>query len=302
MNAASNKFRAQVLRMSMLTAVVNLNACKPAVLDPQGSVGVAEKTILINSLAIMLAIVVPTILATLGFAWWFRASNKKATHLPDWEFSGRIEMIVWSIPIMVVILLGGVAWIGAHALDPYKPLSSDTKPLEIQVISLDWKWLFIYPEQRIASVNLLKIPVATPVHFSLTSASVMSAFFVPQLGSMIYTMNGMVTQLNLEAAKPGTFYGLSSHYNGSGFSGMHFETHAVSNADFSAWAIAAQNTGGQLDTASYTALAQQSMNVTPFTYNAIDPELFQSIATQKLPSGSGPGVDPDNPGLAKEKE
>src|SRR6267142_2668741 len=223
---------ARAARCVVVMAPIVLTACQPAVLDPQGVIGIAEKTILIDSLAIMLAIVVPTIAATLGFAWWFRASNTRAIYLPDWEYSGRIELIVWSIPLLTIILLGGVAWIGAHDLDPAKPLASDTPPLEIQGVSLDWKWLFIYPGQRVASVNQLVVPAGVPVHFSLTSASVMNAFFVPQLGSMIYTMNGMRTQLNLRADAPGTFLGLSSHYSGDGFSGMHFDVQALPPAQF----------------------------------------------------------------------
>src|ERR1700731_4497172 len=172
---------ARAARCAVVMARIVLRACQPAVLDPKGIVGIADKTILIDSLAIMLAIVVPTIAATLGFAWWFRASNKKAIYWPDFEYSGRIELIVWSIPLLTVILLGGVAWIGSHELDPAKPLASDTPPLEIQAVSLDWKWLFIYPDQRIASVNQLVVPAGVPLRFSLTSASVMSAFFIPQL-------------------------------------------------------------------------------------------------------------------------
>ena len=204
-----------------------LAACQPAVLYPQGPIGLANRTILIDSVAIMLAIVVPTIVATLAFAWWFRASNTRARYLPEWAYSGRIELIVWAIPLLVIILLGGVAWIGSHELDPQQPIASDKPPLEVQVVSLDWKWLFIYPAQRIATVNQLMIPAGVPVHFALTSASVMNAFFIPQLGSMIYTMNGMTTQLNLRADQAGVFPGLSSHYSGDGFSDMHFAVRAM---------------------------------------------------------------------------
>src|SRR6202043_4037529 len=237
--------------------------CDPVVLNPQGPVGIADKTIMIDSLAIMLAIVVPTVAATLGFAWWFRASNTRAIYWPDWEYSGRIELIVWSIPLLTVILLGGVAWIGSHDLDPAKPLASDTPPLEIQGVSLDWKWLFIYPSQRVASVNRLVVPAGVPIHFSLTSGSVMSAFFIPQLGSMIYTMNGMRTQLNLQADQPGTFHGLASHYSGDGFSDMHFDVRAVPPDRFAAWIEGTRNTGPTLDSTSYTALARQSVNASP---------------------------------------
>jgi cytochrome o ubiquinol oxidase subunit 2 len=276
------------LRCVGVLAPLFLTACQPAVLDPQGSVGIAEKTILIDSLAIMLAIVLPTIAATLGFAWWFRASNRKAIYLPDFEYSGRIEMIVWSIPLLTVTLLGGVAWIGSHDLDPAKPLASKTAPLEIQVVSLDWKWLFIYPGQRVASVNQLVVPAGVPLHFSLTSASVMNVFFIPQLGSMIYTMNGMATQLNLQADAPGTFLGQSSHFSGDGFSDMHFDVRAVSPEQFAAWIASTRNAGPTLDRASYAALAKQSLNNSPFTFGAADPALFQQIVTQELPPGPGP--------------
>src|ERR1700730_10786951 len=156
----------RILRPTRLLRFISLAAaaaallcgCDAVVLNPQGPVGIADKTIMIDSLAIMLAIVVPTIAATLAFAWWFRASNTRATYLPDFVYSGRIELIVWAVPLLVIMLLGGVAWIGSHALDPAKPLPSDTPPLEIQGVSLDWKWLFIYPSQRIASVNLLAVP------------------------------------------------------------------------------------------------------------------------------------------------
>ena len=270
-------------------------------MDPQGAVGDAEKSILLDCLAIMLAIVAPVIVATFAFAWWFRASNDKAVHLPEWDFSGRIEMIVWAVPLLVIILLGGVAWIGAHALDPAKPLQSKTQALEVEAVSLDWKWLFIYPAQHVATVNELAIPAGVPVHFSLTSGSVMNAFFVPQLGSMIYTMNGMTTHLNLEADSTGLFYGLSSHFSGDGFSGMHFQVHAMSPAQFTCWLAAARASGPRLDAAEYTILARPSLNVAPFTYDMVEPGLFEAIATQKLAPGPGSGTDPKNPGLAAKR-
>src|ERR1700722_7948074 len=253
-------------RLLPLGASAFLGGCDTVVLDPQGPIGIADKTILIDSLAIMLAIVLPTIAATLAFAWWFRASNARATYLPDFAYSGRIELIVWAIPLLVIMLLGGVIWIGSHDLDPAEPLASKTPPLEIQVVSLDWKWLFIYPNQRVASVNQLMVPAGVPVHFSLTSASVMNAFFIPQLGSMIYTMNGMRTQLTLRADAPGTFHGLSSHYSGDGFSDMHFDVQAVPAEQFAAWVERTRSTGPTLDAASYTALARQSINTSPLTY------------------------------------
>jgi cytochrome o ubiquinol oxidase subunit II len=280
-----------LIKVLSFGAATLLCGCNAIVLDPQGPVGIADKTILIDSLAIMLAIVVPTIAATLAFAWWFRATNARATYLPDFVYSGRIELIVWAVPLLVIMLLGGVAWIGSHDLDPAKPLTSDTPPLEIQAVSLDWKWLFIYPNQHVASVNELVIPVGVPIQFSLTSASVMNAFFIPQLGSMIYTMNGMRTQLNLSANAPGTFLGLSSHYSGDGFSDMHFEVQAVQAERFATWLDATRNTGPTLDDESYAALAKQSMNVSAFTFGSVESGLFQKIVTQQLPPGPGPQAE-----------
>jgi cytochrome o ubiquinol oxidase subunit II len=279
-----------------------LTACQPGILDPQGVIGIAEKTILIDSLAIMLAIVVPTIAATLGFAWWFRAANTRAAYLPDWAYSGRIELIVWSIPLLTIILLGGVAWIGSHQLDPARPLASDAPPLEIQAVSLDWKWLFIYPDQRVASVNRLVVPAGVPLHFALTSASVMNAFFVPQLGSMIYTMNGMQTQLNLQADAPGTFLGLSSHYSGDGFSDMHFTVQAMPAAQFAEWIDATRKAGPALDAESYAAVARQSSKIEPFTFSPADPELFHQIVAQKLPPGPGPQIGRPGPSVSPRRE
>ena len=259
------------------------------VLAPAGPVGRGERIVLLDSLAIMLAIIVPTILATLGVAWWFRASNTRARYRPNWEYSGRLELVVWSIPLLTIIFLGGIAWIGAHDLDPAKPLASKTPPLEVQVVSLDWKWLFIYPAQGVASVNTLVIPAGRPVHFTLTSASVMNTFFVPQLGSMIYTMYGMADQLSLQADHPGVFHGQSSHYSGDGFSDMSFDVHAMAPAAFAAWVQDARGSGAALDASSYAGLARQSQAVRPFTYRAVAPQLFQDIVMQKFPAGPGPG-------------
>jgi cytochrome o ubiquinol oxidase subunit 2 len=285
-------------RSGAALGVFGLASCRAAVLDPQGPIGLADRTILVDSLAIMLAIVLPTMAATLGFAWWFRASNTRARYLPRFSHSGQLELITWSIPLLTIMLLGGVAWIGSHDLDPAKPLASKDAPLDIQVVSLDWKWLFIYPGQHVASVNELVIPAGAPVHFALTSASVMSAFFIPQLGSMIYTMNGMRTQLNLSADKPGDYYGLSSHYNGDGFSDMHFDVHAVPPDQFSTWVDKARRDGPTLTPQTYADLAKQSIRVAPFTYRAVDDGLFDKIVTKAVPPGPGP-IAETNPGAAK---
>jgi cytochrome o ubiquinol oxidase subunit 2 len=265
-----------------------LSGCQHGVLDPKGPVGAAERTILLNSLAIMLAIVIPTIVATLAFAWWFRASNTRARYRPDFVYSGKIELIVWSIPTLVILFLGGVIWVGSHQLDPYRPLESDQKPLEVQVVSLDWKWLFIYPEQNVAAVNQLVVPAGRPLHFTLTSASVMNVFFVPQLGSMIYAMNGMATQLHLQADQPGEFVGRSAMFSGDGFPGMFFTVKAVPGEAFDGWVQTARGAGAPLDRAAYAQLNEKSSFDPPTTYRAVEPHLFHAIVSQELPPQPGP--------------
>jgi cytochrome o ubiquinol oxidase subunit II len=274
-----------------LIVLLLVGGCSGGVLDPQGPIGAANVKILFNALGIMLMIVVPTIIAILIFAWWFRESNPRARYRPDFVYSGGIEMVVWGIPILVIMFLGGVIWLGSHELDPFRPIASPHKPKEVQVVSLDWKWLFIYPEESVASVNELVVPAGIPVHFSLTSASVMNMFFVPQLGSMIATMNGMITQLHLAADKPGEFYGQSAQFSGDGFSGMNFTVRAVPQDAFAQWVAGARQTGSALDQTSYPALCQQSRNVRPFTYRSVDASLFNAIVNQELPPCPGPNIE-----------
>jgi cytochrome o ubiquinol oxidase subunit 2 len=278
------------VRIALSVAAIALCGCRYDVFDAQGPVGKADALITLDALVIMLAIVVPTMIATWAFAWWFRASNTKARYLPDWNYSGRLELLVWAIPILVIMFLGAVIWIGSHQLDPAEPLPSakTTKPLNVQVVSMDWKWLFIYPDQGVASVNRLVVPVGTPVHFTLTSASVMNVFFVPQLGSMIYTMNHMADQLWLQADHPGTYLGESGHFSGDGFSDMTFDVDAVAPQAFAGWVKGAQASGPALDAQGYQALEVQSRRVHPYTYRSAAPGLFQDIVSQKLPPGPGP--------------
>lgn len=258
------------------------------ILHPQGPIGAAERTILIDSVAIMLAIVVPTILAILWFAFWYRSSNRRARYTPEWAYSGRVELVVWAIPALTIILLGGVAWIGSHQLDPARPIDGTGPPLKIQVISLDWKWLFIYPAQGVASVNDLVVPAGVPVHFSITSASVMNSFFIPRMGSMIAAMHGMQTDLNLRADRIGTFYGQSVQFSGDGFSDMNFAVHSVPPVQFAAWAAKTRNSGPVLGARAYFQLSRQSQNVKPYTYRAVMPGLFQSLISERLPPAPGP--------------
>jgi cytochrome o ubiquinol oxidase subunit II len=286
-----------VSRLAPLASALLLSGCDWAVLDPKGPIGAANREILVDSVGIMLAIVIPTIVAILGAAWWFRSSNTRAQYLPDFQYSGALELIVWAIPLLTIMLLGGVAWIGSHDLDPARPLVSKEEPLNVQVVSLDWKWLFIYPDQHVASVNRLVIPAGTPVHFTLTSGSVMTAFFVPQLGSMIYTMNKMRTQLHLAADDTGAFRGLATQISGDGFADMHFEVVAKTAPEFYDWLGQARATGDELTPERYIELSKQSIVPEPFTFKAVADGLFDKILDQTLPPGPGP-IAETNPGAA----
>src|SRR5438552_10445447 len=269
-NAQQGSRCSGILRGLVVCVAMLVASCQPAgVLDPRGPIAAQELLLLINSTAIMLVVVVPVILATLGFAWWYRASNPRAIRSPDESYEGRIEFVVWSIPALIVILLGGVIWIGSHQLDPRAPVQGKADPLRVEVVALDWKWLFIYPAQGIAAVNQLVLPIGTPVDFRLTSATVMNSFFIPQLGSQIYTMGGMTTHLNLLADEPGEYPGFSANFSGDGFAEMRFIAKAVPAGDFDAWVARVRGTGPALDEAGYTQLAKPSIAVPRTTYRSV---------------------------------
>ena len=285
-NVRHSPRRPRLLRWLVVGAAVVVASCRQAgVLDPQGPIASQEQLLLINSTAIMLVVVVPVILATLGFAWWYRSSNPRASRSTDEGYEGRTEFVTWSIPVLIVILLGGVIWIGSHQLDPRAPIPGKADPLRVEVVALDWKWLFIYPDQGIAAVNQLVVPAGTPVEFRLTSATVMNSFFIPQLGSQIYTMGGMTTHLNLLADKPGEFPGFSANFSGDGFAEMRFIAKAVPAGDFDGWVAQVRGTGSALDAAAYAELAKPSEAVPPTTYRSVEPNLFEHIIEQTV-SGS----------------
>jgi len=276
-----------VLLTVVLIGATTLGGCSEGVLDPKGPIAFAERQILFNATGIMLAIVVPVMLATLGVAFWFRASNERARYLPNFEYSGRLELLIWSIPLMTVLLVGTVAWISAYDLDPPKPIASSAKPVKVQVVSLDWKWLFIYPGEGVASVNQLTIPVGAPVSLELTSSGVMNSFFVPQLAGQIYTMAGMATHLNLQADYSGTYRGMSANFSGDGFADMHFNVDAVPPEDFANWVNSTRSAGPILDAQAYADLVKPSKAVAPFTYRAITPGLFAGIMSTESQSDEG---------------
>lgn len=266
---------------------LSISACGGGVLDPHGPIGDAERQILFDATLIMLCVIVPVIVGTCLVAWWFRAGNRKAKRRPEWAYGGQIEFVVWAIPALVVLFLGGIAWIGSHALDPKAPLRSSiaSAPLDIQVVSLDWKWLFIYPGLGVASVNHLVVPVGMPLRFRLTSAGVMNSFFIPQLGSQIYTMAGMATELNLQTEDAGTFGGLSAQFSGDGFSDMRFDVVAVPTQEFEKWIDATRAQGGSLDAKEYSNLARPSQHVAPISFGAVSGGLFEAIV-------ASPGTPP----------
>jgi cytochrome o ubiquinol oxidase subunit 2 len=263
----------------MTSAAMLMASCNEGVLDPHGPVGKAERIILYDSTAIMLAVVIPVIVLTLVFAWWFRARNSRARYRPDWEYSGRIEMIIWSIPALVILFLGGIAWTGSHDLDPPAPLEESKAALDIEVISLDWRWLFIYPREGIASLNRLAVPAGVPLRFRLTSTTVMNSFFVPQLGSQIYSMPNMVTRLNLEADQPGTFEGLSAQFSGDGFSDMRFDLVAMEPKAFEDWVSTTKTQGGVLDASTFAELAKPAKAEGAQTYAQVSGGLFDTISS-----------------------
>jgi len=260
--------------------VLVCSCSQQGILDPQGPIASAQQLLLLNATEIMLVVIVPVILMTLGFAWWYRSSNPRAKRSEELAYEGRIDFVVWSIPALVVILLGGVNWISSHQLDPRAPIAANVKPLEVNVVSLDWKWLFIYPDQGIAAVNQLVIPVGTPVSFRLTSATVMNSFLVQQLGSQIYTMPGMTTHLNLMADNPGEFPGISANFSGNGFADMRFTVKAVPAGDFDGWVAQVRGSGSALDIPGYAALAKPSQAVPPRTFRAVEPRLFERIVDE----------------------
>ena len=285
--------------LGALAALACLSACGGAELDPAGPVSAAERGILFDALVVMLAIVIPVIVATLLIAFRFRASNTSAPYWPTFTYSGRIELITWSIPALVIFFLGGMAWTSSFLLDPARPLPARVKPLEIQVVSLDWKWLFIYPDQGVASVNRLVVPAGVPLRLRLTSASVWNVFWVPQLGSMLYCMHGMAGTLYLQADRPGSYQGGSAMISGDGFADMHFNTDAVPREEFTTWVSATQAAGPALDEVAYRALLRQSSGVPPYTYASVRRGLFDAIVTEQLPPGEGPPQGTPNPSVAE---
>ncbi len=260
-----------------LSAVPLLAGCSAIVLfDPKGPVGEAERFVITAAIALMLIVVIPVFIMAIWFPLRYRASNTKSTYLPKWSYSAKIDFVMWAVPVAIVTVLAILAWTYTHSLDPYKPIHSAEKPINIEAVSLDWKWLFIYPDQNIATVNQITFPVNVPVSFKLTSDTVMTSFFIPQLGSQIYAMAGMQTRLHLLANTPGTYAGQNQQLSGRGYADMHFKANAVSRAEFDAWLEKVRQSKELLDLDRYEKLAQPS--VAPVSYfSSVRPDLFGYI-------------------------
>ena len=278
-----------LIRSAIVLAAVSLLAgCELVVLNPAGDVAAQQGQLIVVATVLMLLIVVPVIFLILLFAWRYRQNSKAAEteYDPDWHHSTKLELVIWSAPLLIIIALGALTWITTHKLDPYrpldrisadKPLSPDVKPLEVEVVSLNWKWLFFYPEQGIATVNELAAPVDRPIRFKLTSTHTMNAFYVPDLAGMIYTMPGMETQLNAVINKPGVYKGMSSHYSGQGFSGMNFKFHGLSNEAFDAWVAKAKADGTALSRDAYQELAKDSERNPVQLFSSVEDKLYDRI-------------------------
>ncbi|EHJ93314.1 Ubiquinol oxidase subunit 2 [Vreelandella boliviensis LC1] len=262
----------------LLALCLFLAGCSSALLDPKGQVGAEQRTLILTAFGLMLIVVIPVIAMTLLFGWRYRRSNSVAKYLPDWAHSNVIEAVVWIVPCAIIAVLALLTWKTSHSLDPHKPLESDVAPIEIQAVALDWKWLFIYPEQGIASVNEVAFPVDTPVRFRVSSGSVMNAFFIPHLGSQIYAMAGMDNDVHLIADETGSYPGRSTNYSGAGFSGMTFEAKVTTPADFDAWVETVRDASQTLTyPEAYEALAEPSESNPVEYFSAISPSLYESI-------------------------
>lgn len=278
---------ATLTRIFGVGAVMLLGGCNMEILSPKGDIGAQEKTLLFTATGLMLIVVIPVIIMILTFAWKYRASNTKADYQPKWAHSTAIEVVVWTVPCIIVAILAVITWRSTHALDPYKPLVSEHKPVTIEVVSLDWKWLFIYPEYDIATVNEIAFPVDVPVNFRITSASVMNSFFIPQLGSQIYSMAGMETKLHLNAREPGTYAGISANYSGAGFSGMRFKAIATSQEGFDNWVKEAKASGTSLTPAVYQELTKRSERNPVVKYASVPPSMFDYILGSTMSKMAG---------------
>ena len=263
-------------------------------MNPSGDIASQQGRLIVVSTILMLLIIVPVIALTIWFAWRYRKNNTAARYEPDWDHSTQLELVIWGAPLLIIIALGLLTWISTHTLDPYRPLSrldanrpipADTKTLTVEVVALDWKWLFIYPEQGIATVNELAAPVDMPIRFKITSSAIMNSFFIPALAGQIYAMPGMQTSLNAVINRPGEYDGFSANYSGAGFSDMKFKFHGMTAENFENWVKTTKAASGKLDRADYLQLEKPSEKEPVRYYGAVDPSLYHAILNRCIEPG-----------------
>ncbi|MCM8732025.1 ubiquinol oxidase subunit II [Hephaestia sp. GCM10023244] len=272
-----------------------LAGCSAVVLAPAGDVAAQQRDLLVISVVLMLLIIIPVMVLIVWFAWRYRESNKEATYAPDWDHSTKLELVIWAVPLLIIICLGAVTWLGTHMLDPYRPISriaSDravnpaVKPLEVEVVALDWKWLFLYPEYGVATVNDMAAPVDRPIVFKITASSVMNSFYIPALAGQIYAMPGMETKLHAVINAPGVYDGFSANYSGAGFSGMRFKFHGLSGGGFDRWIAEARASDRTLDSATYLDLLKPSENVPVTRFADVEPGLYTAALNMCVAPGA----------------
>jgi cytochrome o ubiquinol oxidase subunit 2 len=281
-----------VALLCLALAVLGGGISEASVLDPKGPIARDQRDLLFTALGLMLIVVVPVFVMTFGFAWRYRASSRRGAYAPDWSYSAGIDAVVWLVPVLIVLSLGALVWRYSHRLDPYQPLAAAARPLQVQAVAQDWKWLFLYPEQNIAVVNQLVFPSQTPLSLQITSDTAMNSFIIPALGGQIYAMAGMRTRLHLLADEPGRFVGRNTQYSGDGFPDQQFEAVAASQADFEAWIGKVRQSQDALDAAGYAELARPSERHPVTYYAAFEPGLFDRIVAKYAHDGMhSPGTD-----------
>lgn len=275
---------AAIVGVSIIGVLVSVSVGRNgAILNPAGQVALKERDLMLTAVALGMLVIIPVFIMAFSFAWRYRETNRNTYH-PEWDHSTWLEVVWWGIPCLIILVLGTITWTSSHDLDPFKPLTSPVKPITIQVVSLQWKWLFIYPDEGIATVNHLAIPVDTPVHFVLTSDAPMNSFWIPQLGSQIYTMPGMSTELNLMASNPGTYNGVSANISGAGFADMSFKVYAMSSNDYASWRTTTKSARDALTRTSYQELALPGTTATPKDYTLADPNLYTETVMKYMTS------------------
>jgi len=285
-----NRFR----KFALLPLIALLSGCNAVVLHPSGDVAAQQRDLVVISTVLMLLIIIPVMALTVFFAWRYRQSNTSARYEPDWDHSTHLELVIWSAPLLIIICLGALTWMATHLLDPFRPIgrtapgqavTHNTKSLKVDVVALDWKWLFIYPDYGVAAVNELAAPVGMPIDFRITSSSVMNSFFIPALAGQVYAMPGMQTKLHAVINKPGVFEGFSANYSGAGFSGMHFDFKGLANGDFDKWIADAKTATATLGRSEYLELERPSENVPVKKFGTVDPELYNLILNMCVEPG-----------------